>query len=162
MAQAPVIADVVVSEIYDGANRFTDKEFPYVTTMVIDGEPDPTFEVKAKLSGTTFDFDVRSDVITDVEGGGIKTCETDLIESVNINLRLTTQLVLTAVSIDSRKRYLDGDINTRTVPVSPTGAIINMAFILTSSFGNYSGPLFSWNNQSGGNDKYFAYVNLMM
>ena len=33
LAQAPVIADVVVSEIYDGVNRFTDKEFPYVTTM---------------------------------------------------------------------------------------------------------------------------------
>ena len=82
LAQAPVIADVVVSEIYDGVNRFTDKEFPYVTTMVIDGEPDPTFEVKAKLSGTTFDFDVLSDVITDVESGGIKTCETDTIESV--------------------------------------------------------------------------------
>ena len=48
----------------------------------IDGEPDPTFEVKAKLSGTTFDFDVLSDVITDVESGGIKTCETDTIESV--------------------------------------------------------------------------------
>ena len=40
LAQAPVIADVVVSEIYDGQNRFTDKEFPYVTTMAIDGEPD--------------------------------------------------------------------------------------------------------------------------
>ena len=82
LAQAPVIADVVVSEIYDGQNRFTDKEFPYVTTMAIDGEPAPTYEVKAKLSGTTFDFDVLSDVITDVEGGGITTCETDLIESV--------------------------------------------------------------------------------
>ena len=83
LAQAPVIADVVVSEIYDGANRFTDKEFPYVTTMAVDGEPNPTYEVKAKLSGTTFDFDVISDVITDVEGGGIKTCETELIESVD-------------------------------------------------------------------------------
>ena len=62
LAQAPVIADVVVSEIYDGQNRFTDKEFPYVTTMAIDGEPNPTYEVKAKLSGTTFDFDVLSDV----------------------------------------------------------------------------------------------------
>ena len=83
LAQAPVIADVVVSEIYDGQNRFTDKEFPYVTTMAIDGEPNPTYEVKAKLSGTTFDFDVLSDVITDVEGGGIATCETDLIQSVD-------------------------------------------------------------------------------
>ena len=83
LAQAPVIADVVVSEIYDGQNRFTDKEFPYVTTMAIDGEPNPTYEVKAKLSGTTFDFDVLSDVITDVEGGGIKTCETDLIQNVS-------------------------------------------------------------------------------
>ena len=53
--------------------------------MAIDGEPNPTYEVKAKLSGTTFDFDVLSDVITDVEGGGIKTCETDTIESVPIS-----------------------------------------------------------------------------
>ena len=82
LAQAPVIADIAISEIYDGQNRFTDKEFPYVTTMAVDGEPDPTYEVKAKLSGTTFDFDVLSDVITDVEGGGIKTCETDTIQSV--------------------------------------------------------------------------------
>ena len=82
LAQAPVISDVTVSEIYDGANRFTDKEFPYVTTMLIDGEPNPTYEVKAKLSGTTFDFDVKSDAITDVEGGGTITCETELIESV--------------------------------------------------------------------------------
>ena len=82
LAQAPVIAEVTVSEIYDGSNRYTDKEFPYVTTMAVDGEPAPTFEVKAKLSGTTFDFDVMSDVITDVEGGGIKTCETSLIENV--------------------------------------------------------------------------------
>ena len=83
LAEAPIIDNVVISEIYDGANRFTDKEFPYVTTMAVDGEPNPTYEVKAKLSGTTFDFDVLSDVITDVEGGGIATCETDLIESVD-------------------------------------------------------------------------------
>ena len=82
LAQPPVISDVTVSEIFDGANRFTDKEFPYVTTMAIDGEPNPTYEVKAKLSGTTFDFDVKSDTITDVEGGGVITCETELIESV--------------------------------------------------------------------------------
>ena len=84
LAQPPIIADVVVSEIFDGQNRFTDKEFPYVTTMGVDGEPDPTYEVKAKISGTTFDFDVISNVITDVEGGGVKTCETDEIQSVEV------------------------------------------------------------------------------
>ena len=83
LAQAPVIADVDITEIYDGQNRFTDKEFPYVTTMAVDGEPAPTYEVKAKLSGTTFDFSVKSDVITEVEGGGIAVCETDLIQSVD-------------------------------------------------------------------------------
>ena len=55
----------------------------------------PTYEVKAKLSGTTFDFDVLSDVITDVEGGGIKTCETDLIESVEVSASTDYGLVCT-------------------------------------------------------------------
>ena len=102
LAQAPVIADIAISEIYDGQNRFTDKEFPYVTTMAVDGEPDPTYEVKAKLSGTTFDFDVLSDVITDVEGGGIKTCETDTIESVE-EINYVTNSVESEGSAESGK-----------------------------------------------------------
>ena len=70
LAEAPVIAEVEVSEIYNGVSRFTDKEFPYVTTMAIDGEPAPTYELKAKLSGTTFDFNAKSDQIIDIEEHG--------------------------------------------------------------------------------------------
>ena len=49
---APVIDEVVLTEIENGY-RYTDKEFPYTTTMGLDGTPDPTFALKAKLSGTT-------------------------------------------------------------------------------------------------------------
>ena len=80
----PVIFDVTVSEIEDGIYRYTDKEFPYVTTMALEGTPAPEFELKAKVSGTTFDFSVKSDTIIDVEGGGIDTCETELISNVDI------------------------------------------------------------------------------
>ena len=78
----PAIFDVTVSEVEDGINRYTDKEFSYVTTMALEGAPAPEFELKAKVSGTTFDFNVKSDTIIDVEGGGIDVCETDLIQSV--------------------------------------------------------------------------------
>ena len=62
--------------------------------------------------------------------------------------------------IDTAGNVIDGNINTRTVPASRNdsdyqyGVYIDIQGLL----GNYSGPLFSWNNQSGGNDKYFAYV----
>ena len=91
LAQAPVIADIAISEIYDGQSIASPiRSSPMSLRWPIDGEPDPTYEVKAKLSGTTFDFDVLSDVITDVEGGGIKTCETDLIQSVEDDTPWTT------------------------------------------------------------------------
>ena len=86
----PVIFDVTVSEIEDEINRYTDKEFPYVTTMALEGTPAPEFELKAKVSGTTFDFNVKSDTIINVESAGIKTCETDLIESVTGGTKPTT------------------------------------------------------------------------
>ena len=115
LAQAPVIADIAISEIYDGQNRFTDKEFPYVTTMAVDGEPDPTYEVKAKLSGTTFDFDVLSDVITDVEGGGIKTCETDLIQSVEDDTPTTAEARFIPRTTFTNQPIQDANWSTMTV-----------------------------------------------
>ena len=83
LAAAPVIDSILLTEVVDGQNRYTNKEFPFVTTMDEEGEPNPSFKAKVKLSGTTFQFNVLSDVITDIEPGGIKTCETDTIESAN-------------------------------------------------------------------------------
>ena len=62
--QAPVIDSVLLTEVEDGVNRYTSKEFPYVTTMTVDGEPDPTYKAKVKLSGAAFEFNVKSDAIT--------------------------------------------------------------------------------------------------
>ena len=121
LAQAPVIADVVVSEIYDGANRFTDKEFPYVTTMAIDGDPDPTYEVKAKLSGTTFDFDVRSDVITDVERNGVS-------QGIPYDTKLT---------LASPKDLADFNVGDTVKMVDDTGAVASYAPV-TSEITNVS------------------------
>ena len=39
LAVAPIIKEVVINEIADDSNRFTDKEFPYITTMLINGRP---------------------------------------------------------------------------------------------------------------------------
>ena len=83
LAAAPVIDSILLTEVVDEQNRYTNKEFPFVTTMDEEGEPNPSFKAKVKLSGTTFQFNVLSDVITDIEPGGIKTCETDTIESAN-------------------------------------------------------------------------------
>jgi len=75
----PVIDEVVLTEVYDGENRYTDKEFPYNTIMTLDGEPAPTYSLKAKFSGTTFDFDTLSDPISQVEGGGEQVYQTENI-----------------------------------------------------------------------------------
>jgi hypothetical protein len=67
---APQISSVNLSETFDGVNRYTDKDFPFTTAMSIEGEPDPEYSLKVKLSGSTFNFDIESDVINAVEGGG--------------------------------------------------------------------------------------------
>ena len=106
LAQAPVISDVTISEIYDGANRYTDKEFPYVTTMAINGEPAPTYEIKTKLSGTTFDFDVVTDTITDV--GEVVIVPVDSYEvsrSLRFNPADTSYLSRTLASAGNRKTW---------------------------------------------------------
>ena len=87
---APVIDEVILTEIYDGENRFTDKQFPYTTVMGLDGTPDPTFAVKARLSGTTFNFGVESDTITKVEGGGTNVYATDTIANVSVGVGSVT------------------------------------------------------------------------
>ena len=79
----PSIYEVKLTEDDTEDPRYTDQEFTFETTMLIDGEPAPEFGVKARLSGTTFDFTVKSDVITGVEGSGVKTCETDLIQAIS-------------------------------------------------------------------------------
>jgi hypothetical protein len=81
--EAPDINAVALTEIENGY-RYTDKEFPYTVDMAADGNPPPTYAVKAKLSGTTFNFAVESDAITKVEGGGTNVYTTDTIASVGV------------------------------------------------------------------------------
>ena len=64
---APVIDSVTLSETGDGSARFTSQTFGYDTVMSVDGKPAPQYSLKAKLSGSTFDFSTKSDTITDVE-----------------------------------------------------------------------------------------------
>ena len=80
-AIAPIIANVDLTEVEDFSGRYTGKEFPFTTNMAVDGTPIPEFGVKAKFSGTTFDFNVLSSKITAVEPAGVATCETDTIGS---------------------------------------------------------------------------------
>ena len=122
---APVIDEVILTEIYDGENRFTDKEFPYTTVMGLDGTPDPTFAVKARLSGTTFNFGVESDTITKVEGGGENVYTTDTIASVSgIPTTYEYGQYVGTVSIDSGSVTwgVATDKQTVTYGDTPTGA----------------------------------------
>ena len=80
--EAPEINAVALTEIANGY-RYTDKEFPYTVEMTADGNPPPTYAVKAKLSGTTFNFAVESDTITKVESAGENVYSTDTIASVD-------------------------------------------------------------------------------
>ena len=82
LSAPPLINSVTLTEIEDGISRYTDKEFPYTTDMIIDGNPSPDFGVKAKFSGTTFDFATQSETITGVAPGGSETFSTDYIQSV--------------------------------------------------------------------------------
>ena len=47
-------------------DRFTSSTFPYTVDMSEEGKPDPTYALKAKLTGATFDFGVKSSTITGV------------------------------------------------------------------------------------------------
>ena len=47
-------------------DRFTSSAFPYTVDMSEEGKPDPTYALKAKLTGATFDFGVKSSTITGV------------------------------------------------------------------------------------------------
>ena len=79
---APLIDSVVLTETGDGSARFTSQTFAYNTVMAVDGAPAPDYSLKAKLSGSTFNFGVESDTITKVEGGGENVYTTDTIASV--------------------------------------------------------------------------------
>ena len=63
----PDITSVTLTEAdaTDG-DRFTSSLFPYTLDMATVGNPDPTYAVKAKLTGATFDFGVKSSTITGV------------------------------------------------------------------------------------------------
>ena len=63
----PDITSVVLTEA-DGTDndRFTSSTFPYTVDMGEEGKPDPTYALKAKLTGATFDFGVKSSTITGV------------------------------------------------------------------------------------------------
>ena len=89
----------------------------------------PTYEVKAKLSGTTFDFDVLSDVITDVEGGGITTCETDLIQSVarvSSTSDGTTVYVMDRQSLMVCRRYYYWNSKLHRLWITPETPVVNL------------------------------------
>ena len=74
---APNIASVVLTEANPGGDgRFTNNEFPFVTTMAEEPNPAATYAAKARVFGATYDANVKSDVITDVE---------DKIEDSTIN-----------------------------------------------------------------------------
>ena len=68
---APVIDSVTLTETGDGSARFTGQTFGYDTVMAVDGKPAPEYSLKAKLSGSTFDFSTKSDTITDVGSGSV-------------------------------------------------------------------------------------------
>ena len=63
----PDITSVVLTEA-DGTDndRFTSSLFPYTVDMSEEGKPDPTYALKAKLTGVTFNFGVKSSTITGV------------------------------------------------------------------------------------------------
>ena len=79
---APEISSVTLTEDFDGANRYTSKDFPFATAMTTDGSPEPDYGLQVKLTGTTFDFNVMSDKINDVGAAGTQTYETSTITKV--------------------------------------------------------------------------------
>ena len=84
---APLIDSVVLTETGDGAARFTSQTFAYDTVMAVDGAPAPDYALKAKLSGSTFNFGVESDTITKVDAAGENVYTTDTIASIDVELR---------------------------------------------------------------------------
>ena len=63
----PDITSVVLTEADATDNdRFTSSLFPYTVDMSEEGKPDPTYALKAKLTGVTFNFGVKSSTITGV------------------------------------------------------------------------------------------------
>ena len=83
--EAPDIASVVISETPDDSARFTDKEFPFV--YYYDGSSrcnlHQHYAAKVRLSGTTFDFDVKSDVIDDVNGDVVTLASDQSLAELN-------------------------------------------------------------------------------
>ena len=80
---APQINTVTLTDLESNANRYTSSVFPYELDMSEAGEPAPTYAVKAKLTGATFNFGVESDTITAVTStAGTQTYSTDTIANV--------------------------------------------------------------------------------
>ena len=73
----PNIESVTLSDGKTGTSRFTDNEFPFTTEMLIEGNPLPTFGVKARVFGATYDVNVQSDVIDDAENTTISAWDQD-------------------------------------------------------------------------------------
>jgi hypothetical protein len=112
--EAPDINAVALTEIENGY-RYTDKEFPYTVDMAADGNPPPTYAVKAKLSGTTFNFAVESDAITKVEGGGTNVYTTDTIanvEDVNEVINYANSTSIPVLQYGKTANIFDGDLTT--------------------------------------------------
>ena len=70
--------------------RFEDQSFDVTTIMIDEGNPLADYSVKANVSGAIYDDSLISDRIIKIEGGGVETCETELIESVTGGTEPTT------------------------------------------------------------------------
>ena len=87
----PDITSVVLTEADATDNdRFTSSLFPYTVDMSEEGKPDPTYALKAKLTGATFDFGVKSSTITGVADTSIPGGWTTTTSVLDGSLRAIT------------------------------------------------------------------------
>ena len=86
---SPAIDSVVLTETGDGSARFTSQTFAYNTVMAIDGLPAPDYSLKAKLSGSAFNFSAQSDVITKVEPNKLTVASNKDLDIITDDIYMT-------------------------------------------------------------------------